>query len=261
MVGSDQVWNPRVIDDSAFLLDFLDNNSTVKISYAASIGDALSKEEKSYLLDHLAQFKHVSFRESIQLDDFVKNLSSVSVNVDPVFLTSSAEWLELAAKGGVEVPNEDYIVVYEVNSPPGFARYLHTLRQVTDKKIVVIATRPIPKYLGVQTYSSCSPYDFLRLVSKSSFVLTSSFHGVAFSCLLNKDFITVLSAKKSGRQKELLHNLGLSSRIIQEEDAVGQAFSTPINWGAVNQKIGELSQESRTLLREVLGEDPQKNIS
>ncbi len=251
-VGSDQVWNHRVIDDEVFKLNFVDGVNTKKVSFAASIGGAMDGSDLDCLCKHLIDFKEISLREPTCIDD-IERLTNKKVEVlmDPVFLTSREEWLGLSKSSDLPVEKK-YILVYEVNSPPGFGRYVQYLKENSEYGIVVLSTRPFPKYRGVSTISNASPYDYVRLFSKAEFVLTSSFHGVAFSCILNIPFSCVLNSERSERQRSLLDTLDLGFCDIFEVESLRENMQRQFNWSGVNEKIKKEVAKSRRFIARAL---------
>src|SRR5690606_31871942 len=55
------------------------------------------------------------------------------------------------------------------------------------------------------------PEKFLKLILGAEYVITSSFHGTAFSIIFNKKFITYSHPSTGARMKDLLDNFGLSN--------------------------------------------------
>ncbi|WP_210442902.1 polysaccharide pyruvyl transferase family protein [Vibrio crassostreae] len=256
ITGSDQVWNPRVINDDSFYLNFLKSNVR-KVSYAASIGDELDGEGLKILSQHIKDFHEVSLREPIQVEE-IKELieKDVAVNIDPVFLTSRHDWIELSKKSTLSKDNlGDYILVYEVNSPSNFKKYVESLKSKYSCKVIEVSTRPIPKYRGVENIPNASPYDFLYLISNAKFVMTSSFHGVAFSCLLNIPFSTALGNTRSGRQVNILNMFGLEHCIISNEKELYNNYDSNFDWTYVNECIENLNNESNNYLTRAINND------
>ena len=245
IVGSDQVWNPKVIKDDVFYLKFLNCH---KLSYAASLGGTVDEKSLQNLSQNIKSFKAISLREAEGVEFLEKSLNrSIEVLIDPVFLSSKKHWLKIAKKSSL-VLEGDYVLVYEVNSPSNFKSYVEELKKLFHIPIVIISTRSIPKYYGVKTISDAGPYDFLNLFSKASFILTSSFHGVAFSCILNKPFVCVLNDERSERQRNLLSLLGLTSNIMNSMEDLIKMKSTKTDWKNVNKIIKSEVDRSRNFL-------------
>ncbi|OED89945.1 polysaccharide pyruvyl transferase family protein [Vibrio crassostreae] len=251
ITGSDQVWNPRVIKDSSFYLDFV-NDGINKVSYAASIGDELCDNDLFKLCESIKSFKKVSLREPLQIDIISSNINNeVSVNIDPVFLTDKEDWKELSKKSKLSI-HEDYILIYEVNSPDNFRSYVDYLKKKSDIKVIELSTRSIPKYLNVDNIGDASPYDFLYLFSNAKYVLTSSFHGVAFSSLLNIPFSCALGSTRGSRQKNILSKLKLQDCIVTNTEELESNIKNSYNWDDVNNRIEIIKRDSIQYINEAL---------
>ena len=67
---------------------------------------------------------------------------------------------------------------------------------------------------GLETYV-CSPSEFVALVKNARCVVTTSFHGTAFSVILGTPFYTLkLNDGSDGRAQNLLDSINLSDRMI-----------------------------------------------
>ena len=55
--------------------------------------------------------------------------------------------------------------------------------------------------------------DFVALIANADLVITDSFHGVAFSVNLEKNFVALTNKANPVRVKALLDKLGISERI------------------------------------------------
>lgn len=250
-VGSDQVWNRRVIDDDTFYLKFVNNQSISKVSYAASIGDTLDEELLQRLANDIEDFERISLREETQSKELSQLVNkNVSVLIDPVFLSTKNEWEQIAVSSTL-VLDEPYILVYEVNSPPSFSDYVKKLKQLFNLKVIEISNRPLPKSFSNKRIGYAGPDDYTKLFLNAEFVLTSSFHGVAFSCLFNKNFACALSSERSIRQKNLLENLGLKSRQANKVEDLKSIYGSSIDWSSVNNEIENLRAAGFQYIEEV----------
>ncbi len=245
IVGSDQVWNHNVIKDDIFYLNFLDCS---KLSYAASLGGTVDQKSLEILSQRIKNFKAISLREKDGVDFLERALNkNIKILIDPVFLTSKEYWFNLASKSYLNI-NEKYALVYEVNSPPNFKNYVEKLKKIVNFPIIVISTKAIPKYIGVKTISDAGPYDFVNVLSKATFILTSSFHGLAFSCIFNKQFACVLNSQRSERQHNLLQIFKLEENIVSSEDDLLKCITRNNDWDKVNEKIKDEIEKSKNFL-------------
>jgi hypothetical protein len=70
---------------------------------------------------------------------------------------------------------------------------------------------------GVKRLWGYSPPEFLGLIKNAEIVLTTSFHGTAFSILFHKNFVAALEApgRHNDRIENLLKTFGLEDRALE----------------------------------------------
>jgi polysaccharide pyruvyl transferase WcaK-like protein len=61
----------------------------------------------------------------------------------------------------------------------------------------------------------CGPAEYVWLFANAEYIVTSSFHGVAFSINLEKQFINIYNEKSPQRVQGLLEKVGLEERSIK----------------------------------------------
>lgn len=255
--GSDQIWNPAITCklDDAYYLNF--GNSNIKrISYAASVGDIriLDTYEKSFF-DKLANFNNVSVREK-DLNDLINSkLENCSqIVADPSLLLSKDQWLEICDNKAL--PSEKYIFAYSVgNANDNYYDTVNKLASMTGYTIVYFdRSDKCHRFKHKKkSYYSAGPDKFVNLLYKSEFVVTTSFHGLALSLILNKNFISCLSSYPS-RITSLLKIVDLSDRICEEGQDPISIYNTQVNWELVNKRLFKYSQESKSWLFDSLDE-------
>ena len=84
-------------------------------------------------------------------------------------------------------------------------------------------------------------------------VFTNSFHGTAFSILMNRPFVVFPRKHKASgmnsRIESLLSGLGLSRQIYHERRSIEQIASKKIEWNSINEKLHFLRQGSLAYLK------------
>lgn len=207
IAGSDQVWNPIVFNPD-FYLDFVPNGS-VKASYAASIGvSELPETSADKYREYLSKFDFISVRESSAKTALQKFLpeKDIRVDLDPTFLLTKQMWESLSYKGANEI-NGDYILLYILHIPENINSLCKWLKKELNAKLVLIDTSG---YLGMKimhdrVLKNVGPEDFLALIRNAKAVITTSFHGTAFSILFEKEFYSVLNLKFPSRVQNVLN--------------------------------------------------------
>ena len=82
-----------------------------------------------------------------------------------------------------------------------------------------------------------TPNEFLSLFNYAEFVVTNSFHGLAFSINLNKQFVIVPRNEFNSRINSLLSICGLESRLVKSMDDVLREANSIIDYQIVNERL------------------------
>lgn len=211
IAGSDQIWNTSLRNglDAAYYLDF-GPKEVRRISYAASFAtDCLMKGTENFVKDELSNFDAISVRESSALD-LLNDLGYSGVQVvDPVFLLSSKEWVDIFHL--VNKSKHEYILVYDFMNDPEIKLIAKRLSHILNCKIYSLFNE---SYADKNFFCS-SPAMFVELVYNARCVVSNSFHGTAFSIIFHKDFFVL--NRKDGlniRMRDFLQKYSLSSRLI-----------------------------------------------
>ena len=91
--------------------------------------------------------------------------------------------------------------------------------------MVYINLAPFDKFQSDLSLNDVSPEQFISLIKNAKFVITSSFHGVAFSVHFGKQFFAYPVQDRSSRHTSLLKKLGLEDRLIDDHDYVEKCTS------------------------------------
>ena len=248
IVGSDQVWNMKISNyEKAYVLDFVPAEK--RFCYAASFGkDNISDNDKKYLEPEILHFKNYYVRENSGVKILKENYNiSAEVVVDPTALLSMDEWNKIALRS--KLHKKDFILIYLAVQP---TQLLDAAIQYASKKgkdILIIGERKI-KYKGAHNLIDVSPYDFVQLVKNCECFFTTSFHGIMFSLIYNKNFYYELDSNpinNNARIIDLISQVHLSNRNVDNgvED-------TNINWHEVNLLFNEHIRHSKELLLKLI---------
>ena len=226
ITGSDQVWNLECSgNETAYFLDFVLDKP--KNSYAASFGDIdVSDELKERYNKLLRDFSAISVRETAGID-IVKKITGKDCvqTLDPTLLLNDKQWKEIISSVKPLV-NEPYLLVYFMAQSDEIKREMLTLaRRIANEKkyrVVVIGGSLHKQKDGIYYVDVESPEDFLTLFRDTSFVITNSFHGTAFSVNFRKDFYSYVEPdlKIKGRVESLLEKIGIEDRVFSYERQV-----------------------------------------
>lgn len=208
--GSDQVWNLKCSGyDDTYFLNFV-NDRTKKFSYSASFGTSMPELDEEHI-NFIKEFNKVSVREKSGKEYLNKiNIDSIKT-CDPVFLLKKEQWDIIT-----ESSNDKYILVYEVVNGVNMISFAKQLSKITGLKVVVITSSKKP-ILGVKTVRNIGPINWLKLIKNADYIITNSFHGLAFSLIFNKQFFIELlsNSNSNARMLELLEEMNLKSRLLK----------------------------------------------
>ena len=217
ITGSDQVFGfgtKKNVNDIRFLK--FDNIKAIKrYSYASSFGSYnLNNEEKKYMKEQLKKYATISVREE-QGKSFLKkefNLDS-QVNMDPVFLHTKEEWSNLITSD--RLVKEKYILVYFLVGAPILQKVIDEVKEKYKLPVVCLQLTAIKRIKADKYIFDAGPKEFLNLFKNAEFIITTSFHGSAFSIIYEKPFYSVLkNGYRTERFESLLKQLHLENRMI-----------------------------------------------
>ena len=198
IVGSDVVWGQTVgAVNRIHFLDFADD-SIKRFSYAASFGNNFIPESNvKYLKKALSRFDAVSVREK-ESTTLLENIGINGVEhvLDPTFLINGEEWKCMAKKPDVIPLDAKYVFVYVLGWNSNLAE--NVVKFAKNNGLLIVSISYANGYSDGNGLLSdgillddCTPENFLWLLANSSITITDSFHGMALSTNMKKNFIAL----------------------------------------------------------------------
>ena len=261
ITGSDQVWNPSLFASSTgvWYLDF-GSPSTKRISYAASIGREISQDEESRFKAFVNKFDAVSVREK-SAQEFCLNLglSQTKLVLDPTLLVSFDVFLPLIQSFLNKKKKSPYVFLYYLNVEDASEIEWNQITDfVADNKLDLISVASsgyLPaKNILPEGYklSYLTIPEWIGNLYSADYVVTTSFHGVAFAILTHRPFVAILLRNKYSkgnvRITSLLSDLKLEAHILTNDRAISDILKTPIDWAIVDQILEDKRRYSRDFL-------------
>src|SRR5690554_1199348 len=253
--GSDQIWRKYTSDDfqgydSVYFGAFPKGIGIIKIAYAASMGVINnSKEDRSFIQSYAKEFSRIFVREVDLLSFLKESQVPADLVLDPVFLLNSKSWSPVLDNSMTE--SEPYLLFYEVLESEVAKQVVSELSRKLDLKVITIRRGVHAREFNRS--QTASPWQFLSLLKNSQFIVTTSFHGTAFSLIFQKQFFAVGLGEHSSRVGSLLDGLGLGSRYFDSLMDFDVRLSEKINYSEVNEKLSkQIERSQRLLLNEVL---------
>lgn len=247
--GSDQIWNTSLTGqyDPVFFGYFDPSISARTIAYAPSTElSTLSCDNLSAIIEMISYINAISVRESSIRDVLQPHIKkNISVCVDPTILCGRDAYDNITAKRLVEKP---YICVYSY-FPKEQLVYdvLRTIPNYESYEIryILFDAPNFSQAFDKEIHGAIPVEKFLSYIKYASYVVTNSFHGLAFSLLFEKNFCVTSVSNKSTRCKSLLQDINLMDRFVKEPEA---AHWEEINYNCVNQELMKLRKASREFL-------------
>lgn len=224
LVGSDQVWNPQLMGDS-LIYNFLSfaPDGIPRISYAPSFGlSDITPFLNSNLLDsikrELNKFQSISVREDsgVSICKHLFGQDAIQV-LDPTLLLSDYSSLTGDFK------EKDEIACFFIGLKHNRKTIVSIIRILKEELNIPVAYLEATSLInGVDKYYFApflSPIKWLKVMKRARFILTSSFHGVAFALLFKKRFLVFNSnEQRIGRISSLLKILHLENRMVKDAE-------------------------------------------
>ncbi len=236
IVGSDQVWNPRITGgDIKYLLDFC-GEKTKRVAYAPSFGViTLDEKYNRTYTEELNAFYALSARET-RGQELIKELvgRDSQLVLDPTMLMTKDEWKKQIKK--CKHSSKGYIVKFIFNENEKVDAFIRELSEKKGLPVYEIGGHLLTNFLHKdKIYSGpIGPAEWLDVINNAEYIVTDSFHGTAFSIIFEKNLYVSLASKTNSRIVTLLENAGLSQRTI---DAVDIEGSEEIDYVAVFQRL------------------------
>ena len=252
IVGSDQVWNDEITKgfDPIYFGAFDTKNKSLKITYAVSMGEknTLSKNEITYIKNNLSNFNSISVRENMMLELLSPYFNNTITKVlDPTLIVNKELFNSLLCKPKAK---RNYVLVYQV----AYSRYIDRFaKKIADQLYanIIFVESNVRYYIPrMKHIEAASPEEFLGLIKYASCIITTSFHGIAFSIIFEKPFYLFGFKTHSNRPVSLLNQLNLNERIIKGND--NNVFFTKIDYSCVNDLLNEQKQISEEFLSKSL---------
>ena len=255
IVGSDQVWNHVIARDKAlaYFLDF-GNDSVKRLSYASSFGLTRWETGKYATTEQvqncLDRFDFISTREldgqRILKETFKKDATIV---LDPTFLNES--YPEITGP----VKQREEIVCYKLEKTQDFWQYMPNVSGKIGMPVLLL-NHNFPK-TGYKYHFNPTVSQWVGRIAGASFVITDSFHGVAFSIIYKRQFAAVINHNgKESRLVSLLKLLHLEDRMFDSVEKLSKSncWKTAIDYTKVSQYLSPLKVQSVSYLFRALGE-------
>lgn len=245
--GSDQIWNPNPVDfDWAYYQPFSKPEfSGQKIAYAPSMGPEAAVPNVLYerIARLIKDFDNISVREvgTKKRVEEISGRNDIKVLCDPVLLLNNKDWRETFIIPGFKdkyIKSKNYIFMYTLFSDEVSSQCARELSRQMNLPVVVSSFTNVKTIIAgdfVKKYAT-GPIEFLNFIYHARAVVTTSFHGTAFSILFNKPFIAV-NGLSDNRLSNILTLCGLTECAISDASQVNAERIGRIDFKVANENI------------------------
>lgn len=233
-VGSDQTWSSAGYH---MMLGWVPKKIK-RFSIASSVGHRVyTDDEVASFKKYLRRFNFITVREDSGLELCRRcGYKSAKKILDPTFLLKATDYLSYAEKHISS--SRPYVFIYLLGGEISIS--LTEIVEFCESKGYEI------KYVesqGRDEHRECidaTVEQWLYIIKESSYVITNSFHGMAFSIIFHKPFLTFpligIMEGMNGRITNLAKSLQLEDRIFSGD--INILFS-PIDWHETDRLIDD----------------------
>ena len=247
IVGSDQIWNPEITFGlrEAYFGAFENSNKKRVVSYAASFGgDALAEEYDGEFSRLIKYVDAVSVREE-EAVPYVRRFyeGDITAVLDPVFFLEKELWQKLE-----RLPEKKgYIFVYLTEQNERLVDYVRELAKERNLSVIEVGVGGFTSNAGFMVDHTAGPSEFLGYIHGADYVVSNSFHAIAFSIIFQKKFLAFSHSNRGTRLRNILQIHGLENRLCQTGQEVEiDAF---VDWDEVKRRTGENTRAAGDFLK------------
>lgn len=254
--GSDQLWNAHITNkafDEAYFLKFGAKNIG-RISYAVGADFSVHPSPESVLPALLCDFDAIALREMKCYDDVRKYAPDkpIANTVDPTFLLSREDYDQFMCTRTLET--EPFIFTYTMPNESQHKVYnaAKLLSERLGLKVVDASGNPTKVNAKIEDHRVCGPDEFLWYMKHADYVLTNSFHGTAFSIIMEKQFCTIPHTQTGNRVTEILNKVGLDRRWVKSGFEAVERIMEPIDFVQMREKLETFRRSSADYIKDCI---------
>lgn len=249
--GSDQIWRKQNMGGVGFDDWYFGSNNVntdKKIVYAGSMGKIdTDAQDDIYIKKMMSNFYKIAVREG-DLLDYLRKLDVISVQVvDPVFLLSRQDWDKLVIP---QCHKGKYILFYNLLNTQESILFVKQLSRQYGLPIYEITKKTSVFSRKTHLVTNASIGEFLGLLKAAEYVVSNSFHGVAFSIIYEKQFYAVGMGAKANRVESLLESVGIADRYIHSHQDKMSVLE--IDYDKTSPKLKFIVEKSKDYLSSAL---------
>lgn len=251
LVGSDQLWLPDMAVTNFYTLRFA-APGVRRISYATSLGvSSYPNYAKKAAGDYWKEIDFLSVREE-QGREIIQSIVDIPVDIvaDPTYLLTREEWLERIPKR--KIVDDGYILCYFLGKTDKFVGFAKRFAKSKNLRLVSILSNECNSddfSVFDEVLIGKGPEEFINLIRNASYVLTDSFHGLAFSVINEKQFYIFyrnrpeVKQSRNSRIDNIVKLWGVQDRLIADPENAPVTNNT-IDYEIVDGKVDSFRKDS-----------------
>ena len=251
--GSDQIWwrHSPIVSYPGFdptFWGYFVPTTCKKIAYAASMGRMdIDDQDKLFIQKALSNFDAISVREE-KLRQLVQSLtkSDVCLAIDPTLLMDKSFWTKYAQ---FTLIKEKYVLLYHLMPSKQAEQVARKKAKELGCRFIEITGSVRALRFGKDYIQTADAFELISLIMNAEYIVSTSFHGVVFSILFEKQFCAIGMDKNASRVESLLTKLHLEDRIVNHFQ---QLPSTEINYALVANDLVNLKEQSINFLHSAI---------
>lgn len=226
IVGSDVLWYYDAFISSGyfFLLDFASADKK-KISYATSFGNTAGFFPDNELVKAkilMNRFDHIGVREleGVEVCSNRFNIQATQV-LDPVFICDKSNWVNLA-KLALRKTKKKFLFAYMLDPTLEKAELLKWTSRELGLELICITDKQFDyqnKASILQNYGlldNATIEELIYHMMNAEFVITDSYHGLCFSIIFERAFLTIVNRTRGASRFETLASLfNIGDRMVE----------------------------------------------
>lgn len=241
IVGSDQLWNTKLTGgfDNVYWGNFKKKTNSKIVAYAMSTSlNNLKSIPINELLNSFKNFQFISTRE-YQIANYIKTIDSnipVQIVLDPTLITNSNIWESILDHS---LKDKKYILIYKARGDISLLK----------EKAKILSNKIHCEIIDL----SCGTYtvqEFVSYFKYATYVITTSFHAVAFSLIFERPFYAIcLNDGHDDRYVSLLRAIGAENRLVTPDFIPRYDI---YSYDEISYKLGVLKKESINYLKKCI---------
>lgn len=261
IVASDVLWyyDAFIKTGYFFMLDFVDDDKR-KISYATSFGNTNRFFPENDIIKARAllnRFDSISVREYEAVDICKSRFGIQATQVlDPVFICDK-KCYDILAANATRKTSEKFMLSYILDPTEQKVEVLDKISKKLHLKLVTItdkqfnATEKYSLLKGHGLIENATIEELIYHFMNSSFVVTDSYHGLCFSLIFERTFVTLVNrARGASRFETLANDFNIWDRMVDSIDIILNKTDLlkPIEYSKIRNKIQmEISRSKKWL--------------